>query len=132
VGRLFDRRPDLRSGPSPHGRKLMLGTYRDDEVALSGHPLGALKQDLRSATCVTNCAGAVGEAQVVDYLVTKSQNSRCRRDWGASLPALRRQSLFMVATLDHLIGRGLIARERGWRPRRSTRSVSPCPRVSAR
>jgi len=101
--------------------KLMLvGTYRDDEVALSEHPIGALKQDLRSRhLCHEIALGRLSEAQVVDYLVAEQPESPlpaglaalvCRHSEG--------NPLFMVATLDHLIGRGLIARERGWRLRR--------------
>ena len=57
--------------------KLMLvGTYRDDEVALSEHPLGALKQDLRSRhLCHEIALGRLSEAQVVDYLVAEQPES---------------------------------------------------------
>jgi DNA-binding winged helix-turn-helix (wHTH) protein len=103
--------------------KLMLvGTYRDDEVALAGHPLGALKQDLRSRhLCHEIALGRLSEAQVVDYLVAEQPDSPLP---GGLAALVYRHSegnpLFMVATLDHLTGRGLIARERGgWRLRRS-------------
>src|SRR6266581_465418 len=101
--------------------KLMLvGTYRDDEVALSEHPLGALKQDLRSRhLCHEIALGRLSEAQVVDYLVAEQPESPLP-DGLAALVYRHSEGnpLFMVATLDHLIGRGLIARERGWRLRR--------------
>jgi len=101
--------------------KLMLvGTYRDDEVALSEHPLGALKQDLRSRhLCHEIALGRLSEAQVIDYLVAEQPESPLP-DGLAALVYRHSEGnpLFMVATLDHLIGRGLIARERGWRLRR--------------
>src|SRR5882672_7388718 len=101
--------------------KLMLvGTYRDDEVALSEHPLGALKQDLRSRLlCHEIALGRLSEAQVVDYLVAEQPESPLP-DGLAALVYRHSEGnpLFMVATLDHLIGRGLIARERGWWLRR--------------
>jgi DNA-binding winged helix-turn-helix (wHTH) protein/tetratricopeptide (TPR) repeat protein len=101
--------------------KLMLvGTYRDDEVALSQHPMGALKRDLRSRhLCHEMALGRLSEAQVVDYLVAEGPESPLP-DGLAALVCRHSEGnpLFMVATLDHLIGRGLIARERGWRLRR--------------
>ena len=102
--------------------KLMLvGTYRDDEVALSEHPLGALKQDLRSRhLCHEVALGRLSEAQVVDYLVAEQLQSPLPD--GLAAVVYRHSEgnpLFMIAALDHLIGRGLIAREReGWRLRR--------------
>jgi predicted ATPase len=100
---------------------MLVGTYRDDEVALSGHPLGALKQNLRSRhLCHEIALGRLSEAQVVDYLVAEQQESPLP---GGLAALVSRHSegnpLFMVATLDHLIERGLIARDRGgWRLRR--------------
>jgi DNA-binding winged helix-turn-helix (wHTH) protein len=103
--------------------KLMfIGTYRDDEVALSQHPLGALKQDLRSRhLCHEVALGRLSEAQVVDYLV--AEQPECPLPDGLAALVYRHcegNPLFMIATLDHLIGRGLVARERGdWQLRRS-------------
>jgi DNA-binding winged helix-turn-helix (wHTH) protein/tetratricopeptide (TPR) repeat protein len=101
--------------------KLMLvGTYRDDEVAISEHPMGALKQDLRSRhLCHEIALGRLSEAQVVDYLAAEQPESPLP-DGLAALVCRHSEGnpLFMVATLDHLITRGLIARERGWRLRR--------------
>jgi AAA ATPase domain len=56
---------------------MVVGTYRDDDVALSEHPLGALKQDLRSRHLGHEVAlGLLNEAQVVDYLVGEQPGSR--------------------------------------------------------
>src|SRR5258705_5592293 len=101
--------------------KLMLvGTYRDDEVTLSGHALGALKQDLRSRhLCHEIALGRLSEAQVVDYLLAEGPESPLP-DGLAALVYRHSEGnpLFMAATLDHLTGRGLIACERGgWRLR---------------
>src|SRR5437867_4527115 len=100
---------------------MLVGTYRDDEVALSQHPMGALKQDLRSRhLCHEIALGRLSEAQVVDYLVAEQLQSPLPD--GLAAVVYRHSEgnpLFMIAALDHLIGRGLIAREReGWRLRR--------------
>src|SRR5437879_11092776 len=74
-------------------RLMLVGTYRDDEVALSEHPLGALKQDLRSRhLCHEIALGRLSEAQVVDYLVAEQPRIAVAGRTGcARLPALRRQ-----------------------------------------
>jgi DNA-binding winged helix-turn-helix (wHTH) protein len=107
--------------------KLMfVGTYRDDDVALSGHPLGALKRDLRSRhLCQEVALGPLNEAQVVDYLVGEQRGSPLPGGL-AALVYQRSEGnpLFMVAALDHLIGRGLIARESGrWQLRRPVNEI---------
>jgi DNA-binding winged helix-turn-helix (wHTH) protein len=101
---------------------MVVATYRDDDVALSQHPLRTLNQDLRSRhLCHEIAVGRLNEAQVVDYLVGEQPESPLP-DGLAELVYRHSEGnpLFMVAALDHLIGRGLIARERGgWRLRRS-------------
>ena len=105
---------------------MVVGTYRDDDVALSEHPLGALKQDLRSRhLCHEVALGLLNEAQVVDYLVGEQPGSRLP-DGLAALVYRHSEGnpLFMVAALDHLIGRGLIARESGgWQLRRPVNEI---------
>src|SRR2546427_776082 len=99
---------------------MLVGTYRDDEVALSQQPPGALKADPRSRhLCHEMALGRLSEGQVVGYLVAEQPESPLP-DGLAALVYRHSEGnpLFMVATLDHLIGRGLIARERGWRLRR--------------
>jgi len=87
---------------------MLVGTYRDDEVALSQHPMGALKQDLRSRhLCHEIALGRLSEAQVVDYLVAEQPESPLPTDWlRSSTGTPKGNPLFMVATLDHLIGPG--------------------------
>jgi DNA-binding winged helix-turn-helix (wHTH) protein len=94
---------------------MVVATYRDDDVALSEHPLGALKQDLRARyLCQEIALGPLNEAQVVDYLVAEQPGSPFP-DGLAALVYRHSEGnpLFMVAALDHLMGRGLIARQSG-------------------
>jgi DNA-binding winged helix-turn-helix (wHTH) protein len=107
--------------------KLMIvGTYRDDDVALSEHPLRALKQDLRSRhLCHEIALGPLNEAQVLDYLVAEQPESPLP-DGLATLVYQHSEGnpLFMVAALDHLIGRGFIARGKGsWQLRRPLNEI---------
>ncbi len=108
--------------------KLMIvGAYRDDDVALSEHPLRALKQDLRSRhLCHEIALGPLNEAQVVDYLVAEQPESPLP-DGLAALVYRHSEGnpLFMVAALDHLIGRELIARGKGnWQLRRPLNEIA--------
>src|SRR5262249_6265369 len=107
--------------------KLMLvGAYRDDDVALSQHPLRALKQDLRSRhLCHEIALAPLNEAQVADYLIAEQPESSLP-DGLAALVYQHSEGnpLFMVAALDHLIGRGFITRrERTWQLRRPLNEI---------
>ena len=105
---------------------MVVGTYRDDDVALSGHPLGALKQDLRSRRlCHEIALGPLNEAHVVEYLAAERPESTLP-DGLAALVYRHTEGnpLFVVAALDNLVGRGLIARERGgWQLRRPLNEI---------
>ncbi len=105
---------------------MIIGTYRDDDVALSEHPLRALKQDLRSRhLCHEIALGPLNEAQVVDYLVAEQPESPLP-DGLASLVYQHSEGnpLFVVAALDHLIGRGFIARgKERWQLRRPLNEI---------
>src|SRR5206468_7993616 len=106
-------------------RLMVVGTYRDDDVALSEHPLGALTQDLRSRhLCHEIALGPLNEAHVVGYLVGEQPDSPLP-DGLAELVYRHSEGnpLFMDAALDHLIARGLIARERGWHLRRPVNDI---------
>jgi len=96
--------------------KLMLiGTYRPVDIVLSDHPLEALKRDLLiHHLCREIALKPLGEAEVAQYLAFESG--------GAAVPGgLARMiyrhtegnPLFMVAVLEHMQGRGLIAVENG-------------------
>jgi len=102
--------------------KLMIvGTYRDDDVALSEHPLGALKQDLRARhLCHEVALGRLNEAAVADYLVDEAPHAPLP-DGLAALVYRHSEGnpLFIVAVLDDLVGREFVSRESGgWRLRR--------------
>jgi DNA-binding winged helix-turn-helix (wHTH) protein len=106
--------------------KLMIvGTYRDDDVALSEHPLGTLKQDLRARQlCREIALRPLNEAQMVDYLA--AEQSRSSLPKGLTALVYRHSEgnpLFMVAALDSLVGQGLIARESGWRLERPLNEI---------
>jgi DNA-binding winged helix-turn-helix (wHTH) protein len=105
---------------------MVVATYRDDDVALSEHPLGALKQDLRARyLCQEIALGPLNEAQVVDYLVAEQPGSSFP-DGLAALVYRHSEGnpLFMVAALDHLLGRGLIARQSGaWQLQRPLNEI---------
>jgi DNA-binding winged helix-turn-helix (wHTH) protein/tetratricopeptide (TPR) repeat protein len=95
--------------------KLMLiGTYRPVDLALSGNPLKALKQDLLIHNlCHEIALEPLGEADVAEYLAGEMA--------GAAVPdglakLIYRHSegnpLFMVAALEHMTRRGFVSREK--------------------
>ena len=98
--------------------KLMLvGTYRPVDLSLSDHPLKALKQELLlHQLCREIAVEPLSEAHITEFLGAPSPD--------ASQPAglvelMHRHSggnpLFLVAALEHLTQRGLIARQGcGW------------------
>jgi DNA-binding winged helix-turn-helix (wHTH) protein/tetratricopeptide (TPR) repeat protein len=98
------------------GKLLLIGTYRPVDVALAGHPLRVLKQDLLlHHLCREIALEPLQEAEVAEYLALEA---------GFSVPEglaelIYRHSegnpMFMVAALDHMRDRGLIAlEERNW------------------
>jgi hypothetical protein len=101
----------------PPATLMLIATFRDEDVALSDHPLRALKQDLRSRQlCHEVALEPLGEAQVAEYLVAEAPASPLPEGLA---PLVYRHSegnpLFMVAALDHLTGRRMIARNNnGW------------------
>jgi len=107
--------------------KLMLiATYRSVDLALSDHPLRAVKQDLLvHQLCHEIAVEPLTEADVADYLAAVSGEARLP----AGLAALiHRHSggnpLFMMAALDHMSQRGLVSRENGpWQLRVSLKDT---------
>ncbi len=98
-------------------RLMLIGTFREVDVALSDHPLRELRQDLLARQlCREVALEPLREAHVVEYLLANAP--------GSTLPDglaefVYRHSegnpLFMVAALDHLTGRRMIARNNhGW------------------
>src|SRR5271165_3713826 len=94
---------------------LLLGTYRPVDVMVAEYPLKRVKQDLLvHHLCHEIVLEPLDEAEVAEYLAARSG--------GAAVPEglaglIYRHSegnpLFMVATLNHMCDRGLIALENG-------------------
>lgn len=96
-------------------RMMLIGTYRPVDVALSGHPLNALKQDLLvHGLCHELALDPLAETEIGSYLA--GSDSQSDLPYGLA-GLLHRHSdgnpLFMVAALDHMAERGLISRDQG-------------------
>ena len=103
-----------RRGPA---RLLLLGTYRPAEVIVSGHPLKALKQELRvHGRCEELPLGFFTEEEVAQYLAARFARQQ--------LPALGRalhqrtegNPLFLVNVVDEWVSQRLLVEAGGqWR-----------------
>jgi len=98
-------------------RLMLIGTFREADVALSDHPLRQLRQDLVARQlCREVALEPLGEEHVVEYLLAKAPASPLPE--GLAELIYRHSEgnpLFMTAVLDHLTGRQLIARnDHGW------------------
>ena len=96
--------------------KLMLiGTYRPAEIALSDQPLKALKPDLLiHHLCHEIALEPLGKAEVAEYLEAEAGGAATPK--GLSEVIYRHTEgnpLFMVAALDHMRDRGVLAVENG-------------------
>ena len=96
--------------------KLMLiGTYRPVDVTLADHPLKAVKQELLAHRLSQEIAlQPLEEPEVAEYLAIDAGGAAGHE--GLARLIYRRTEgnpLFMVAALDHMRGRGLIAVENG-------------------
>ncbi|HUA26769.1 MAG TPA: AAA family ATPase [Steroidobacteraceae bacterium] len=100
------------------GKLMLVATYRPVDITVPQHPLNMVKQDLLvHQLCREIALNPLTEAQVGEYMALEAA--------GAPAPAgvaalIYRHSdgnpLFMVAALDHMIHRNLIAVENGvWR-----------------
>ena len=96
--------------------KLMLiGTYRPEDIVLSNHPLKALKQDLLvHRLCHEIALEALEENEVAEYLTIESGGAAVPKGLAGSIYRhTEGNPLFMVAILEHLQQRGLMAVENG-------------------
>ena len=94
--------------------KLMLiGTYRPVDIALSDHPLELLKRDLQiHHLCLEIALKPLGEAEVAEYLEFESGGAAVPEGLaGLIYRHTEGNPLFMVAAVDHMRDRGLIAVE---------------------
>jgi predicted ATPase len=100
----------LARGRRP-GKLMLIGTYRPLDLMMAQHPLQLLKQDLLvHQLCAEIALAPLTESQVAEYLAIQTPDTPVPE----GLPALiyrysEGNPLFMVAALDHLRSRGLIA-----------------------
>jgi predicted ATPase/DNA-binding winged helix-turn-helix (wHTH) protein len=99
-------------------RLMLIGTYRPAEVKSAEHSLEAVKQDLRvHQLCHEIALQPLKEVEVAEYLASEAGNGAIPQGLG-ELVYRRTEGnpLYMVAVLEHMQDRGLIAVENGsWR-----------------
>src|SRR5208283_5172510 len=95
------------------GKLMLIATYRPLDVALTGHPLKAVKQDLLvHQLCREIALEPLGEAEVAEYLTLESGGSAVPEDLSELVYRhTEGNPLFVVAALDHIRNQGLIAVE---------------------
>ena len=114
-----------RRGPA---RLVVLGTYRPAEVVISRSPLKGLMQDLLvHRLCIEIALERLAEPEIAEYLAAEFA--------GGNLPSglaslIYRHSggnaLFMVAIVENLVKRGLIAQDQGkWALTRPLAAIAP-------
>ena len=111
VGRLISTLARRRS----RGKLMLIGTLRPVDVTLAQHPSKTVKQDLLvHQLCREIALKPLTEAEVAEYLAMEAAGGAVP-DGLAALIYLHSEGnpLFMVAALDHLRERGLIAVENG-------------------
>jgi len=108
-------------------RILLVATYRPADVARSAHPLHALKRDLVARHLSREIVlEPLAESEIAQYLALGSSMA----DVPEALASLLHRHtegnpLFMIAVLEHLVGRGLVERDCGtWRLRRPAEEIS--------
>jgi len=97
------------------GKLMVIGTYRPVDVTLAQHPLKGVKQDLLvHHLCREIALEPLGEAEVAEYLAIESTGQAVPEGLaGLIYRHTEGNPLFMVAALDHMRDRGLIAIENG-------------------
>src|SRR5260370_34367907 len=98
-----------RRGPA---QLMLLATYRPVDLALSKHPLKALKDDLLAhRLCVEIALKPLSEAQVLDYLSAQSSSGIVPDGFAAALYRhAEGNPLFLAAAFNHLTDRALTPR----------------------
>ncbi len=114
------------------GKLMLIGTYRPVDVTLSQHPLKTVKQDLLvHRLCREIALEPLTEAEVAEYLAIECPDADLPKGLAGLVHRYSEGNpLFMLAVLDHLRDRRLIAVENGkwqikvplenihWEPRR--------------
>jgi predicted ATPase len=94
---------------------MLIGTYRPVDVTLAQHPLKTVKQDLLvHQLCREIALKPLTEAEVAEYLAMEAAAGAVPEGLAALIYRHSEGNpLFMVAALDHVRERGLIAVENG-------------------
>jgi predicted ATPase len=97
------------------GKLMLIGTYRPMDVTLSQHPLKTVKQDLLvHQLCREIALEPLTEGEVAEYLAIESLAAPVPEKLAALIYRHSEGNpLFMVAVLDHLRDRDLIAVKNG-------------------
>ena len=92
-------------------RLMVVGTYRPAELIASGHPLKAVKQELAAKQqCAELPLEYLNEQAVAEYLAVRFPAHRFPGELAALIhDRTEGNPLFMVNTVDYLVGTGLIA-----------------------
>ena len=104
-----------RRGPA---RLLLLGTYRPADVIVSGHPLKAIKQELRvHRQCEELTLGFLTYVEVGQYLAARFPRQHLPPALGRSIHhSTEGNPLFMVNVVDYWISQGVLIETEGqWR-----------------
>jgi DNA-binding winged helix-turn-helix (wHTH) protein len=94
---------------------ILIGTYRPVDIVLSDHPLEALKRALLiHRLCREIALKPLEEAEVAEYLASESEGAAVPEGFARLIYRhTEGNPLFMVAVLEHMQVRGLIAVENG-------------------
>ncbi len=97
------------------GKLMLIGTYRPVDVTLAEHPLEAVKQDLLvHQLCHEIALHPLEESEVAEYLAIEAEAGAVPEGLaGLIYRHTEGNPLFMVAVLEHMQTRGLIAVENG-------------------
>jgi DNA-binding winged helix-turn-helix (wHTH) protein len=97
------------------GKLMLIGTYRPVEATLAQHPLRTVKQDLLvHQLCREIALEPLTQAEVAEYLAIESPRAPVPGGFAALIYRHSEGNpLFMMAVLDHMRERGLIAVKNG-------------------
>jgi predicted ATPase/DNA-binding winged helix-turn-helix (wHTH) protein len=97
------------------GKLMLMGTYRPVDVTLAEHPLESVKQDLLvHQLCHEIAVHPLEESEVAEYLAIEAEAGAVPEGLaGLIYRHTEGNPLFMVAVLEHMQTRGLIAVENG-------------------